>query len=464
MARLNVLTIMCHISECSAQTEGALGTVKKECAVSRSILSIFLLAVVVCGMTAAFPGMTGAQGPMIAQEAGALPPVLFLALDPDALPTLGNPDALPAHVNPDSPATGGQGPQLGTGADDPSDWVAVPPDQEGLYREVRELRNIVDRLRKEADARDQLRGTTEEERDKEAEILEAAGREYSLRPVWVFDMDLNVAYSYNSYDIIRKIDMEEGNNLEYHSNHTLTNSFSLGSGVRDNLSLGATVPFVYKYDKVDTASSMDKTNLGDISLNLQYQPLKTGRGYPAPIFSFGYTLPTGEGIFDINPQTELATGSGLYTYSAGVSVSQPFDPVNAFASISYAKSLKKTRINQVRPGAPGLLDAVNPGASISGSLGFGYAVSYRTSLTLSLSYGYMFSTDYYWLQERNDGSELMDTVETSSGDDVSASLNIGTAWRISPGRTVIVTIGKGLTTANPGFSLSVRLPVSFDRR
>lgn len=418
-------------------------------------------------MTAALPGKTAAQaqGPMIAREADAPATPLFLAMDPGQPIAPGNPQGIePAGAGPAGTAADGQGPQLGTGADEPSGLGDIPPDQEGLYREVKALRDIVDRLRKEADAREHLRGTAEEERDKEAEILEAAGREYSLRPVWVFDMDLNIQYAYNSYDVIRKIDTENGNNLEYHSDHTLTNSLSLGSGIRDNLSLGATVPFVYKYDKVDTTQSKDVTNLGDITLNLQYQPVKTGKGYPSPIFFVNYTLPSGEGTFDINPANELATGSGLYSISGGFSISQPVDPVNTFASISYSQALKKTNIGQIRAGAPGLLDEVDPGASIGGSLGFGYALSYRTSLTMSLSYNYYFATDYYWLQERNDGSDTMDTVQTSSGDQVSASLNIGTSWRITPGRTVIVNIGKGLTTANPGFSLSVRLPVSFDRR
>ncbi len=435
---------------------------------SKCIIPLFLIGFLVGGMIAVIPGSAGAQGPVIAGAYGTAsaeetPAPLFLALDPG-----GSAVSVPDDAGGGMPGAQGKetvwGVNPAAGAEAPGLPVDIPPDQESLYREVRELRNVVDRLRMEADVREQLRVTAEEQRDKEAEILEAAGREYSLRPVWVFDMDLNVQYSYNSYDIIRSIDMKEGKNLEYHSDHTLTNSLSLGSGIRDNLSLGATVPFVYKYDKVDTSQSMSTTSLGDISLNLQYQPLKSGGRYPAPIFSVNYTLPTGEGMFDINPATELATGSGLYNVSGGVSVSQPFDPVNAFASISYSKSMRKTRINQLRPGAPGLLDEVSPGASIDGSLGFGYAISYRMSLTLSLSYSYGFSTDYYWLKERNDGSDTMESLKTASGDRASASLSIGTAWRVTPGRTVIVNIGKGLTTANPGFSLSVRMPVSFDRR
>lgn len=431
-----------------------------------------LTAFLVLGVTAALPGTAGAVGPMIVQaddtamEDDAEVP-LFLALDPGApISASSNPGG--AAPSPDNSERGGpslagqeeetvQGPALK--AAEPTELsIDIPPEQGELYRELRELRGIVDRLRSETDVRERLRATADEERDKDAEILEAAGREYSLRPPWTFGMDLNVQYSYNSYDVIRQLDLNEGSELEYWSDHTIHNSLSLESGVRENLSLGATIPFVYKYDKVDTAQSRDVANLGDISINLKYQPLKTAQGYPSPIFSFGVTLPSGKGTYDINPQTELATGSGLYSYSGGISLSMPFDPVSTFTSFNYTYRRKETEIDQRRAGGL-LLKEVHPGNSISGNIGFGYSMSYRMSITLSLSYTYDYSYDYFWLP-----ANAAELVKTSSGDSVSASLGLSTSWRVTPGRTIIISVGKGLTTANPGFSMSVRLPVSFDWR
>jgi len=335
----------------------------------------------------------------------------------------------------------------------------LPPDQDELYNEVRELREIVDRLRQESQAREHLQATREEERDKDAEILEAAGREYSLRPPYTFGMDLSAQYSYNDYDVIRQLDLYRGSTLDYRTNHTITNNLSLESGIRDNLSFGATVPFVFKYDKSGTAESRDVTNLGDISVELKYQPLKTGQGYPSPIFSTEYTLATGKSPYEMNPATELATGSGVESISQRVSFSQPFDPVNAFGSITYTHLIKKRNINQVR-GAR-VLDEVDPGALVGASVGFGYAVSSRMSLSIGLSATYIYSTDYYWLVD--DKGEI-NVEKTSSNDTLSASLSLNTSWRITPGRTLIIGIGKGLTTANPGFSFSIRMPVSFDLR
>jgi len=456
--------------------------VKKEYAVHRLLLLMFVLAAVVCGMTMAPFEASGAAGPMIVREEepvskGSDQGPLFIAIDvgnglppgtPAAEPAPGNPVGGPA-LAPEAPGgtmpDGQQGAQPGIAADDASAPVDIPPDQVEIYREVRNLQEIVNRLRLEADARDHLRATVEDEeaRDRDAEILEAAGRQYYLQPPWVFGLDLSVNYSYYAYDLIRYIDRESGNNLEYHSNHTITNNFSLSSGIRENLSAGATIPFVYKYDMVGTAQSREVTSLGDISLNLQYQPMRVGQGYPSPIFSFGYIMPTGKSPYEINPQTELSTGSGLTSYTGGISLSHPFDPVNVFGSVGYEKAMTEKHIGQTRPGAPGLLDEVVPGAIIRASLGFGYAVSYRMSLTLGLSYTYMFSTDYFWLQARqyDDG---FDKIKTSSGDATSASLNLSTSWRLTPGRTLIVGAGWGITAANPGFSISIRLPLSYDFR
>lgn len=326
--------------------------------------------------------------------------------------------------------------------------AGIPEDQEGLYEEVRELREIVERLRQEAEARERLRVTEEEERDEEEEILEAAGREYMLMPAGTLGMELNINYAYYSTDMLRP---REGQ-VEYRSNHNITNSLIIESARRDNLTIDASIPFVYKYDQVGTDRSMDVTNLGDISLGAKYQPFKAGNRWPPPILNLRFTFPTGRGDYDINPQRELSTGSGLYALSGGVSASQPIDPVNAYASLNYRHRFTRDNVDQRRPG--GLLEKVDPGDRISVNMGFGYAVSYRASMSISFAYTYGFSTDLHYA----DGSKQ------STGDQVSATMNINTSWRIRPGRTVIIGLSKGLTNEDPDFAFSVRLPVEFDLR
>ena len=388
-------------------------------------------------------------GPMLAMEQSEMEsPGRMLAQREDA----GSP-SLAAQDEPDAPAIGG--PEE-TGADEPPEPPGeVPADQEALYQEIRDLREMVEELRQEAEVREELRLSEEEERDEEEEILEAAGREYSIRPPWQFRLSLGVNYNYNDYDVIRELQAREGTRIDHVANHRITNTLSIETGIRDNISIDASLPFVYVYDKSGTRQSRDTSNLGDTSVGLKFQPFKTGRGYPSPIFSADYTFPTGAGPFDINQETELSTGSGFNAVSAGVSMSHPFDPVNAFGSLTYRYRFKETGIGQAR--GRGTLDEVDPGESISGSLGFGYAVSYRMSMSLSLSCSYSYSTDYYWLAR--EGRE-----KTSSGDSFSASLSLNTSWRVTPRRRVTIGLGKGLTTANPGFTFRVSMPLTLDLR
>ncbi len=415
---------------------------KKEYDVFRCTLKVFFLALAAWWLCAIHPGPAFSQeGPSIAVEEED--DVSDAEADDEDAP------AGPAiDMGPDEPAEPDEPSNDEPLVDDPEMPADIPEDQAELFEEVRELREIVERLRQEADARERLRVTDEEERDEEEEILEAAGREYMLMPAGMLGMELNINYAYYSTDQFRP----RAGEVEYRSNHNITNSLIIESARRDNLTIDASIPFIYKYDQVGTDRSMDVTNLGDISLGARYQPFKAGNRWPPPILNLRLTLPTSRGDYDINPQRELSTGSGLYALSGGVSVSQPIDPVNAYASLNYRHRFTYDDVGQRRPA--GLLEKVDPGDRISGSMGFGYAVSYRASMSISFSYTYGFSTELYYANG--------DTQST--GDQISASMNINTSWRIRPGRTVIIGLSKGLTNEDPDFAFSVRLPIEFDLR
>ena len=409
-------------------------------------LKVFLLVLAACWMAALIPFAPCAaaqEGPSIAVEddEGA---VEDDAEDADA------PEGPAIEMDPDEPEA--DTPEVPDAPDpvdgDPEVPDNVTEDQEALYEEIRELREIVERLREEAEARERLRVRDEEERDEEEEVLEAAGREYMLMPAGTLGMELNVNYAYYSTDQLRAREGE----VEYRSNHNITNSLIIESARRDNLTIDASIPFIYKYDQVGTDRSMDVTNLGDISLGARYQPFKAGNRWPPPILNLRLTLPTSRGDYDINPQRELSTGSGLYALSGGVSVSQPIDPVNAYASLNYRHRFTYDDVGQRR--SAGLLEKVDPGDRISGSMGFGYAVSYRASMSISFAYTYGFSTELHYANGNTQ----------STGDQISASMNINTSWRIRPGRTVIIGLSKGLTNEDPDFAFSVRLPIEFDLR
>lgn len=318
-----------------------------------------------------------------------------------------------------------------------------------IRQQLQELKEKVERMEKEAEARKALKVTEKEAREEEAAILQAAGREYSLLRAGLLEMEYKFNYAYHSYDVLSR--SEEGSTrLAHHANHNLYNHIVAEVALLDNLTMDADAAFVYKYDKVSEDDSEEVHDLGDSSVGFKYQPFKAGNGWPSPILHLRGTLPASRGDYEINPETELSTGSGLYAASAGFSIYHPFDPVSAFASLNYKHRFEKDDLKQRRGSR--ILTEVDPGDRISGALGFGYALSYKVSLSLSFSYTYGLNTEYQW----QNGST------TDSGDIVYSSLNLSTNWRLSPKQSIIVGVGTGFTDDDPDFTFSLRIPLQFD--
>ncbi len=314
-----------------------------------------------------------------------------------------------------------------------------------LEQEVQELREEIQRIRNENEARKILEVPEEEKSKSVEDILSAAGRQYTLLKKGTIGLSYTFNYSYFSGDVI-----SEATTVERRANHNLTNTINTDYALRDNLTISAGIPFVYKYNKVGTDASQEATDLGDISLSCQYQPLKAGGKWPTTILSLGVSFPTGTSPYKIDPNNSMATGSGLYSFSGGVSLSKVLDPLVAFGNVSYSYSLPEDGLSQ-KWGKKDILTKVDPGSVIGVSIGFGYALSYTASLNISAQYSYYFSNKY----------TINDSAEYSSGSTASSSFNIGTGWRITPTRAVYTGLGIGLTSNDSDLSFYIRLPFEF---
>lgn len=314
-----------------------------------------------------------------------------------------------------------------------------------LEQEVQELREEIQRIRNENEARKILEVPEEEKSKSVEDILSAAGRQYTLLKKGTIGLSYTFNYSYFSGDVI-----SEATTVERRANHNLTNTINADYALRDNLTISAGIPFVYKYNKVGTSDSQEATDLGDISLSCQYQPVKAGGKWPTTILSLGVNFPTGTSPYKIDPNNSMATGSGLYSFSGGVSLSKVLDPLVAFGNISYSYSLPEEGLSQ-RWGKKDILTKIEPGSVIGISIGFGYALSYVASLNISAQYSYGFSNKY----------TINDSAEYSSGSSASSSFNIGTGWRITPTRAVYTGLGIGLTSNDSDLTFYIRLPFEF---
>jgi len=316
--------------------------------------------------------------------------------------------------------------------------------KEDLLERIDELEKRLNELTEENRARRKLEITEQEKREKDKDVLEAVGREYSLDKKRSLGLDYTLAYNYSPSNRITNqliVDKE--------SDHTIRHIVSSTYGIEDNVSSTMSIPFVYRYNKMGTESEIDETDIGDISLGVSYQPWVTKVGDVTKTFTLSVVLPTGRSPYEVNPETELSTGDGVYSLGGGGSFSMQVDPVVVFWNASYTYNFDATGINHT-VGENYVLEKVKTGNSWGVGAGLAYAMSYKVSVNTSINYSYTYSSEYHY---RNATSAL------KSGDDVSATFGLGFGWKVSNKTTLSLNLGYGLT--DTGFSLSVRVPFNF---
>ena len=319
-------------------------------------------------------------------------------------------------------------------------------DFEILQKRMEILQKQVQILYDEKAARKKLIITDDEKSEKEKELLTAAGKRYSLAAKDTFVMEYDFSYSYYSNDILKF----EPVDVKHEYEHVINNIISAEYSIFDNMTLTGTIPFVYKYDKVGTSSGSKVSDIGDISLALKYQPLKTVSNMVTPILFGSISLDTGRSPYEINLEEDLSTGAGYSSALVGISLSGVIDPAVVFGSLSYSYKDDASGLNQ-KISETKILESVEPGGEISVSSGFGLSFSYFMSVNLKYQLIYRFSSKYNY----KDG-----TTDTSAATSTSV-LSIGTGWRLHNKYSLYVDLGIGLTPDAPDFTIFVRLPFVF---
>jgi hypothetical protein len=327
----------------------------------------------------------------------------------------------------------------------PVNKETVTDEPKDINQKLQDLQNQVDTLKELGRTREKLTATKEEKEEQEKSVLTAVGREYSLMQKGKFELDYSLGYSY-----ISSTSILTSSEVEPHANDTITNGISVSYGLRNNVTANMSLSYVYVYDKTGGSSAKENSDLGDTTLSLNYQPFKSGGNWPATTITMAVILPTGRSPYEINRDTDLPTGGGLYGVSLGVNMSKSIDPATAFGGIGCTYRLKPSGgLAQNINGA--ILDDIDPGMSFSASVGLAYAISYALSMNVAFQYGYNMDTDYYFT------NNLVSTSPAFS----TASLVVGAGWRVSPETTLSFSLSIGLTKDDPDFSFSFRLPFSF---
>ncbi|MBI5844260.1 MAG: transporter [Deltaproteobacteria bacterium] len=314
-----------------------------------------------------------------------------------------------------------------------------------LQKRVQAMEEELEFYKKEAEARTALMPTDkdQEQKDRTEDVLKASEDEaakYVLLKQRTIEMRYSLSYTHSSYDrVSSELDIERETYFNF------VNSLGLSYGLLPRLSINASIPFVFKYQKSGT--SMQESDLGDASFGASWQLAREAEYQPAVLVSLGYTAPSGRSPYKVDIAKELSTGSGLHTFNVGLNISKVIDPVIAFGGFGLTYSLDVDGLNQLRYGT--VLQEVKPGYGFSYAMGIGFALSYNTSVTFRFSASHAAATEFVV------NGFLYESDESSS-----ASFIIGSGWRITPKSSLNISLGYGLVGLED-YSLMVSIPFDF---
>jgi hypothetical protein len=287
------------------------------------------------------------------------------------------------------------------------------------------------------------------------QVFKATEKSYSLLKSGTFSSSYDLDYTYyrdSRIDLALSDDSSTINRLriEDDAQHTVTNSFDVQYGLRDNLTLNASLPLVAK---ADVANDRSTAGMGDISFGARWEPFPLERG-KMPLILFGnISTKTGDSPYEINPLRDLATGKGYYSIGGGASTRKFIDPIVLFSSFSMSYGFKESGINQLRSGR--IITDFDPGVTGGISLGFAYSLNYDVSLTMSYQQSFSSRSEFTFAPDRDNENGSY----SRSADQTSASMNMSLGVRVSPKTIVNGSVGFGLTEDAPDVSLGLSFPL-----
>ena len=255
-----------------------------------------------------------------------------------------------------------------------------------------------------------------------------------------------------------------------------TSDLTLRYGLSDKFFIDASIPFLYRTSNfrsggaggaanVPVEARVSDQGLGDVSIGASYQILAETARRPNLVVSARVKSPTGQQPFGIDfvevegsegnlqvPRS-LATGSGVWGASLGVSALKTMDPMVVFGSGNDFRKLRRdfADIDENPGDQPGRV-------SIGNALQFGAGLAYALNETSSISMSYS--------QRLVERSRLkLDTNENFQrvvGSQANIGLvNLGATFSLGRSLSLITTVGIGLTDDSPDMVVGVRLPYRF---
>jgi len=240
---------------------------------------------------------------------------------------------------------------------------------------------------------------------------------------------------------------------------TYIGSLAARYGVTDRLEMEFKLPYVSRDDTQrsrpvsigvgeDEIFDADGNGIGDLEFTARYQINDGSDGWPIFVGNMVTTIPTGKSPFDVDFEqstagaqfpTELATGSGFFSFQPSITALYPTDPGVFFGNLSYSYNAETNE-------SVGKFD---PGDTLGGSFGMGFSINERTSFSLGYSHQHVF-------ESKIDGSGL-----NGSDLDIGKFL-IGYSFRLTPETNINLSFDVGVTKAAQDVRMTLRIPMTYD--
>jgi hypothetical protein len=247
-------------------------------------------------------------------------------------------------------------------------------------------------------------------------------------------------------------------------------------GLTDRISVDVDVPYLYRNSTfivggaggaaaTQTDATVSSHAIGDVNFGIYYQFLKETNDLPDVVGSLRVKAPTGASPFGIKvaqitpdntnlvAPSELPTGTGFWTVTAGMSVLKTYDPIVLFGSLSYTYNVARSFadissvIGQTQPADVKLGDIVQ--------LGGGVALAFSDKDSASISYTLALQPKSKTKAPGGDWTDVPGSQTTA------AVLNFGLNHVVNKHLTINGALSVGLTPDAPNFVVGVRFPYTF---
>ena len=242
---------------------------------------------------------------------------------------------------------------------------------------------------------------------------------------------------------------------------TVTAALVARYGITNRLEVDLRVPYVWR-DDIELDPTDDDMNderrlrshdLGDLEIGAHYQLNDGLNGWPYFVGNLRFKTRTGEGPFDVpldsaGRQLEVPTGSGFYSLEPSLTFLYPTDPVILFGNIGYNYTFEDDVDESIGTSTFGEVD---PGDSVSMSVGFGFGINQKFSFNLGYDHNIVFGTE----SEVNGQRLKSNRIQVGS-------LLFGMSFRPTLKRSISMNVAVGVTEDAPDIRVTFRMPWSFD--